>query len=264
VSALRAVVDVSPGMLDAWQSLGLALARLGRLAEAVEALQRALRLDPSRGAVHLALARVHGVTGRSDLLETHAKAAAPTAPAEGYELLATLKLEQNRLAEATEAARRSLAADPDRVMGHYVLAVAAQRAGRCDEAVPEFRKAAAAQRLRRGLVVRGLHSGLGDCFARAGREAEAEAEFKIEIEAIPYTRDGRVGLAALYRSQGRDADARSVLEGLVTANPRAQADDYATVVRALSTLGDPQAARVWAARGHALFPGDQRFRQRGH
>jgi choline-sulfatase len=260
VTALRGVVADSPGMLDAWQTMGLALARLGRVPEAVKALKMALRLDPSRAAVHLALAKVYEVTGQAGLREKHALAAALTAPGEGYEILATLRLGQNRPAEAAEAARRSLAADPSRVMGHYVLAVVAQRAGRCEEAVPEFKKAAEAQRLHKGLVVRGLHSGLGDCLARAGREAEAEKEFRTEIEALPYTTDGRVGLAALYWSQSRDAEARTVLEGVVTANPRAGAEEYATVVRTFSVLGDTAAARTWATRGHARFPADRRFR----
>ena len=63
----------------------------------------------------------------------------------------------------------------------------------------------------------------------------------------------------LYRSQGRDADARSVLEGVVTANPRAGADEYWTVVRAFATLGDLAAAREWAGRARVLFPADRRF-----
>ena len=246
-------------MLDAWQNMGLALARLGRVPESVGALQTALRLDPSRGPVHLALAKVYEITGQSGPREKHAQAAALTVPGEGYEILATLRLEQGRLAEATEAARRSLAADPSRVMAHYVLAVVAKRAGRCEEAVPEFERAAAAQRMHKGLVVRGLHSGLGDCFARAGREADAEREFRAEIDALPYTKDGRIGLAALFRSHGRDAEARSVLEGVVTANPRAGADEYETVIRTFSVLGDTAAGRAWYARARARFPSDRRF-----
>lgn len=259
VAALRAVVADSPGMVDGWQAMGLALARLGRVPEAVRALEAALRLDPSRGPAHLALAKVYEVTGQAAPLEKHAQAAALTVPGEGYEILATLRLEQRRSAEAAEAARRSLAADPSRVVAHYVLAVVAQRAGLCEEAVAEFQSAAAAQRLHKGLVVPGLHSGLGDCLARAGREIDAEKEFRAEIDALPYTIDGRVGLAALYRSQGRDAEARSVVEGVVTANPRAGAMEYETVVRTFSVLGDAAAARAWAARAHARFPADARF-----
>jgi Tfp pilus assembly protein PilF len=116
-----------------------------------------------------------------------------------------------------------------------------------------------AQRLRRGLVVRGVHVGLADALARLGQEAEAEKEFLAEIETIPQSREGRTGLAILYRSQGRDAEARTVLEGVVTANPRAGAEEYWTVVRTFATLGDVSAARAWAGRAHARFPGDRRF-----
>lgn len=259
VKTLRAVVKDSPGMLDAWQSMGLALARLNRVPEAVQALEAALQLDPSRGAVHLALARVYELTGQAALLEKHAQAAALTVPGEGYEILATLRLAQDRPAEAGEAAGKSLAADSSRVVAHYVLAVVAERAGRCEEAVPEFQRAVEAQRLHKFLVVPGLHSGLADCLARSGREADAEKEFRAEIDTLPYSKAGRAGLAALYRSQARDAEARAVLEGVVTANPRAGADEYEMVVRTFTLLGDTAAARAWAARAHARFPADRRF-----
>jgi hypothetical protein len=64
----------------------------------------------------------------------------------------------------------------------------------------------------------------------------------------------------LYRSQGRDVEARGVLEGVVTANPRAGPDEYWTVVRVLATLGDLSAAREWAGRARVRFPSDPRFR----
>ena len=115
-------------------------------------------------------------------------------------------------------------------------------------------------RLRRHAIVRNLHANMADCLARLGREAEAEKEFLAEIETIPYTREGRVGLATLYRSQGRDADARAVLGGLIAAEPRPSADSYWTVVRTFSVLGDVEAARHWAGQARARFPSDPRFR----
>ena len=77
---------------------------------------------------------------------------------------------------------------------------------------------------------------------------------------MPWSTEGRVGLAMLYRSQGRDAEARSALSGLVAAQQKPNADAYWTVVRTLSVLGDVTAAREWASRAHAKFPGDRRFR----
>jgi tetratricopeptide (TPR) repeat protein len=145
-------------------------------------------------------------------------------------------------------------------MSRYVLATTASRAGRYEEAVGEYRKAIELASYQKTLVVRGLHAGLADALARLGRVEEAEAEFRREIQVIPFSREGRVGLGLLLRSQGRDAEARDTLAGIVTANPRAGADEYALVARTLATLGDAAAARDWARRGHALYPQDERLR----
>ena len=115
-------------------------------------------------------------------------------------------------------------------------------------------------RLEPHAVVRNLHAGLADCLARSGHGADAEREFKAELADIPWSPEGRVGLATLYRSQGRDADARTVLAGIVTALPNANADAYWTVVHAFSVLGDAGAAREWKAKARGYFPQDARFK----
>jgi len=263
VRELRTVLADTPGMVDAWNLLGLALFRMGRTPEAVAALDEVVKLEPTHAGAHLALARIDAASGRPERALRHAELASATQPGEAFETLAELMLQRGRLREAAEYARRSLAADHSRVLSAFLLGEAARKEGRFAQAVPSYRQAIEAQRLRRGSVVRTLHAGLADCLARLGQEAEAEKEFKAEIEAIPFSREGRTGLAILYRSQGRDADARSVLEGVVTANPRAGADEYWTVVRALATLGDLAAARAWADRARALFPADRRFARGG-
>jgi hypothetical protein len=64
----------------------------------------------------------------------------------------------------------------------------------------------------------------------------------------------------LYRSQGRDAEARATVEGLIAARPNPDAETYSTVVRTFALLGDDVAARTWTSRARAQFPGDARFR----
>jgi tetratricopeptide (TPR) repeat protein len=260
VKELRAVVADSPGMLDAWETLGSTLVRLGREEEAVAAFDEVVRRDPTNAAAHLALAKIHGLAGRRETAEKHAEIASVKEPGRGFEVLAQILLDQNRLTEAARCARRSLAADPGRVMSLFVLGVVAQRGGRYAEAADAFRRAIEARGRQKGVIVRGLHAGLADCLARLGREAEAEREFLAEIAVIPHSREARVGLALLYRSQGRDGEARDVLAGVVTANPQARADEYFVVVRTLTVLGDVPAAREWATRARALYPADPRFR----
>jgi Tfp pilus assembly protein PilF len=69
-----------------------------------------------------------------------------------------------------------------------------------------------------------------------------------------------VGLATLYRAQGRDAEARTVLSGVVTALPQPDADAFWTVVHAFNLLGDRDAAREWSMKARARFPRDSRFK----
>ena len=260
VDQLRKVVAANPDMRDAWEMLGATLIELDRKAEAIQALDRTVALDPTSAEPHLALARILALDGRRKAALQHAEIAAGREPGKGYETMAQVSLDLNRPDQAAEYARRSLEADPRRVMSHFTLGVLAQRSGRYEEALAAFRHAEEANRLQKDSVVLELHARMADCLARLGREAEAEREFLAEIQAVPWSREGRMGLAMLYRSEGRDADARATVEGLVKSTPRADADAYWTVVKTFSVLGDVPAAREWAARARALFPRDARFR----
>ncbi len=261
VAQLRRVVRDNPDMRDAWEMLGATLVELDRRGEAVAALDRTIALDPTSPEPHLALARILVLEGRRDAALQHAEIAARRDAGKAYELMAQIMLDLNRPDPAADYARRSVQADGRRVMSHYTLGVVAQRAGRYEEALSDFRRAEEANRLQQGSVVLALHARMADCLARTGREPEAEREFQAEIAAIPWSREGRVGLAMLYRSQGRDAEARAVLEGLVSSTPQAGADVYWTVAKTFDDLGDTQAAREWAARGRGRFPQDPRFRR---
>jgi len=260
VRQLRAVVKANPDMRDAWEMLGTTLAELDRKTEAAAALDRAIALDPTGPEPHLERARLLALEGEREAALRHLEIAAGRDPGRAFETMAQVQLDLGRIDAAADAARRSLAVDRSRPMSHYVLGVAAQRAGRYPEALDELRAAEAANRLQKGSVILDLHARMADALARLGREKEAEAEFQKEIAAIPWSRDGRAGLAMLYRSQGRDAEARAALEGLVTSTPKPDPEAYWTVVKTFALLGDAAAAREWAARARALFPRDGRFR----
>jgi tetratricopeptide (TPR) repeat protein len=258
VAAFRKVLADNPGMIDAWEMLGYTLIRMGRTREGIEAVDRGLRLDPLRTTAHLALAKVYALEGRDELARKHAEIASGRNPAQGNEALAQLMMEKGDLARAVSYARRSLAADPDRIMSRFILGAAARSAGRCEEAVEEFRRAESARSRQKRVVVRSLHTQMADCLARLGREAEAEREFLGELQAIPHSEDARVGLAMLYRSQGRDAEARKALAELVAVAPRPET--YLKAVQTATVLGDVEAARAFSAEARARFPGDGRFR----
>jgi arylsulfatase A-like enzyme/Flp pilus assembly protein TadD len=257
---LQQLTREQPKMLDAWEALAKSLERTGRTADAIVAFGKVLELDPLKPETHLALARIYALQQRADRAREHASLAATRDPAAANETLAELALDAGRRGEAFAFAQKSAATDPTRYMPHYLLGVIHQQRGECDQAIPAFQRAIELKRTDPSAVVRNLHAGLADCLARAGRNDEAEREFKAEIAAIPASPEGRVGLATLYRSLGRDAEAREVLGGLITATRNADPSTYGIVVRAFTTLGDTEAAREWTARARARFPGDPRFR----
>jgi type IV pilus assembly protein PilF len=247
-------------MLDAWEALAKSLERVGRARDAVAAFRRVLEIDPLKPETHLALARIYALDRQPALAREHATLAANRDPAAANETLAELALDAGHADEAKAYALKSQETDPTRYMTQFLLGILAQRQGRCDEAIPYFRRAIDLKRTDPDAVVRNLHAGLADCLARAGRSAEAEREFKNELSAIPSSPGARVALATLYRSLGRDAEARQTLEGLIASTPNPEPGTYLTVVRAFQTLGDTAAAREWSARARAKFPADPRFR----
>jgi choline-sulfatase len=260
IEMLPPLLARDPAMLDAQELLAKSLTRVGRTREAIAAFGRVLAIDPLKPETHLALARILALERDPTRARAHAELAVRRDPAAGYEMLAELMMDAGRPDEAGAFARKSIEADPSRYMSHYVVGVVAQRAGRCGEATAAFRAAIQAKRSEPAAVVRNLHAGLADCLARSGATAEAEREFRAELAEVPSSTEGRVGLATLYRSQGRDAEARAVLGGLVAAQPQPTADAYWTVVHAFTVLGDTAGAREWAAKAHTAFPADPRFR----
>jgi choline-sulfatase len=260
IADLQRLVAVQPNMLDAWESLAKSFVKLNRQQDAIAAFGKVLAIDPVKPETHLALARIYALDGEKVKAREHAQLAVERDPGAANEVLAELAMDEGRFAEAAAFARRSVEADGSRYMSHFVLGTIAHRQGRCDEATSEFRRAIETMKVEPHAVVRNLHAGLADCLARSGHEAEAEREFQAELALIPASQEGRVGLATLYRSQGRDAEARTVLNGLIANAPRPTADTYFDVVRAFSVLGDVDAAREWAARARERFPRDPRFR----
>jgi len=261
IQLYREILAANPRMVDGWESLAKALAARGQMKESIAAFGKAIEVDPLKPEPHLALARIYAIERQPSLARQHAELGIQRDPGQGYEILAELMMDAGRFDDAVAAAGRSLQADPSRYMSRYLLGVVAQQRGRCDEAIGHFQAAIEAKRLEPLAVVRNLHTGLADCLARTGRESDAEREFKAEIAVIVDSAEARVGLATLYKSQGRAAEARAVMADLVARTPQPTADTYWTVIHTLTVLGDADGARDWAARAREKFPREPRFRQ---
>lgn len=164
--------------VDALAGLGQALAEVGAIPEAAEALGKAVRLDPRNADLHVALSSLLSLDRRLDEGLVHAERAVALRPgsAAAQIALGNCLERRNRIEEATAAARRALAAAPNEPRALLLLATLERRGG--DEE-------AARQRLERLIGRRDVDpitrqvatSQLAFALDRLGRPEEAWARF---------------------------------------------------------------------------------------
>jgi arylsulfatase A-like enzyme/Flp pilus assembly protein TadD len=257
IRQLEAVVAERPDIPVAWEHLGLALQGAGRLDEAAEAFERALRTSDGAPRIALGAARVYTQLRRWDEARSRAALALAAEPVEAHGLLAEIALGRgDQTAAAAEAgAALALRAAPE---PRLVLAQVALTQGDAAAALEQLDAARVAQeRLPGTTPVLGLHTLEGEALARLGRMAEAEAALRREVELFPEASRAYSLLASVYGFQGRGAEARTVVEQMVAADPRAET--FALGVSTLRAVRQPEAAAQLLARGRARFPGDPRF-----
>jgi len=259
-TAFQRVVAENPGMTDAWENLAECLHRLGRLAEAVKAFERAMAL--SRGADHVALgaALVFLDAGELAQARAHAKLAVETIPAAAQRVLARVALAEEDLEKAEEHARAALAVRPNDTASQVMLAQVAVERGELDEAQRLIARAEQEQAKRHGeKTTPGLFLTKGDILARQGLTREAEESFRREIEQNRADTRAYTRLALVYALGNRPREAVSTLRRMVEDNETPPA--YAAAVEALRVLGDPQAANAVLAHALRRFPDNPQLRE---
>ena len=257
IQAFRDVVRDQPSMLDVWVQLGHALMRAGRHREAIDALARAVALDPGSTDSVLAIATAELRVGRLDAAAASAEAVLGREPARAREILARVALARGQGTAAMEQARLAQAADPTLPLPGYIEGALRHARGDYAAAIPPLQRAAGEAAARR-VNLRDLRFTLGDALAREGRDGEAEREFLAELDAFPENGRARASLALLYQAQGRGADARRVVADLVEVTPTPES--YQLAVRTLAIAGDRDEAAAVLSRGLRQFPGDRGLR----
>ena len=255
VPAFRRLLAGSPRMVDAWENLAQSLQKLGRLDEALQAYERAL--DLSGGISHLAVATGSLLLqmGRIDEAQAHARLGLKGSPAMANSLLAQIAVVRNRPEDAEKAARAALAAPGPRIAPLITLAQVLQKQGKLAEALQAADQAAAevARTGAAGEKYSGLHYVRGDILARLGREADAERDFRQEIQDFPLDTRAYASLSLLYASEGRAPEAVQTLRRMVEASGGSPAA-YAEAVKTLRILGDRQGASALLRHALAVHP----------
>lgn len=127
---------------EAHNNAGQVLVRLGRPAEAVPYLAKAVALDPERWAYRFNLARGHGALGHWNLAAAEYEEAARVMPGD-YATLFNLAQALHRAGREDEAVARyheAIDLQPDDPTFHLALAVSEEKRTRLPEAVAAYRR----------------------------------------------------------------------------------------------------------------------------
>jgi serine/threonine-protein kinase len=223
IGSFRRAIELAPDLALAWKELGSSLTSLGREEEGIEAVQRALALDPADAAAHGALARAFFV-GRADFDRAAAEyeTALRLNPQAGWSALQLSHCAALRRDFARgEAAARQAAALQEKMQSgrdgvvivgsHMRLGHLAALQGRHQEALDHLeRERRFLQQVDHALRNRTtieLHQRIGSAYSRLGAAGEARAAFQVALDLFeerlrlgaddPFTRFYVAGIHAL-------------------------------------------------------------------
>jgi tetratricopeptide (TPR) repeat protein len=268
IGAYRQVVASLPDDANAWQRIGLASARLGRTADALDAFARVDALHPGLGEGALEAARVEfeaghidrAATGLAALLETLAPDASAHTSAAAHDLLASIAAARRRPDEARAQAALADKAEPGVPHSRFLDARLLHDQERCDEAMTGFDEVVTALDGRPS-PFDGLHWRRGDCLARLDRHPEALEAFARAVTESPFDVRGYTSLATLQHAMNRHADAVATVERLVRSVPTPAG--YATAVRLWTLIGERARGASLRATARERFSGEPGLRLLG-
>ena len=223
IESFRRAIELAPDLVVAWKELGSALTSLGREEEGIEAVQRALALDPADAPSHAALARAFFI-GRADFDRAAAEyeTALRLNPQAGWSALQLAHCAALRRDFARgEAAARQAASLQEKmqsgrdgvvIVGSYMrLGHLAALQGRHREALEhlerERRFLEGGDHALRTRTTIELHQRIGSAYLHLGEHEEARAAFQVALSMFeerlrlgaddPYTRFYVAGIHAL-------------------------------------------------------------------
>jgi tetratricopeptide (TPR) repeat protein len=207
--------------------LGAAYRFTGRYAEAIAALQEAIRRNPNEFAAHTHLASCYMLqwyfqqSADAQTLEQASAAARRVlalndASPWGHGLLGAVYLLQKQYEPAITETERTIALDPNGANSYAGLAEVLSRVGRAEEAVAMIEQA-----LHRKPFIPDTHwSNIGTAYYLAGRPEEAIAPLKQFLTRYPNILGAHLTLAAVYSELGKDSEAKAEAAEVLRINPK--------------------------------------------
>ena len=206
-----------------YNNLANALAKQGKVDDAIRAAQQALKVQPDYGIAHYNLGNLYMQTGRSDLARRHFEEALRLLPnyAEAHSNYGQLLAERRRSGggrgtlpegDCAQSIGESGASQPRRRLGK-------NRA---------HRRGGSAAATSRGAQSRGRRTGLlfGQCLRGAESLREAEAAFNQAVRLRPDFAPAHQSLAQLLELQGRKEAGTAALSGSGSLDDTARHESF--------------------------------------
>ena len=139
----RKVLQVEPNNGKAYNNLGNALRRQGKLPEALAAHQKALQLNLKDAEAYVGIGNVLNAQGKPDEAVAAYRKAIEFDPkyAKAYNSLGNVLSDQKKLDEAVAAYRKAIEFDPKYAIAYNNLGIALRGQKKLDEAVAAYQKA---------------------------------------------------------------------------------------------------------------------------
>jgi tetratricopeptide (TPR) repeat protein len=245
-------------IVDIWDLKSKILTKMGRNRDAIDAARDGLKRQPNAVPLLMTVANHSIAIHDLDQAEAHADLLLKSEPSRAREILARVAIERGDYKKAREQALLSVQNSHDPTPGYLTLGLVAKKENNLQEALKFLDQAAKAVAGHKKPLAT-LHFNRGDVLARLGRNAEAEKEFRLEIEAYPQNPEAYSSLILLLSTQGRTQEATQLVFELVRVSPRAPS--FVTISETLKAIGDDRGAVYWARQGLKKFPADPDLKQ---
>jgi arylsulfatase A-like enzyme/Flp pilus assembly protein TadD len=249
-AALRQLLVRHPQMSDAWGALANALHKAGKNREAIDALQRQDALQPGDPNILASFATEYLESGDLAQAKLYAdRSIAIHGPAEAHQVLASVFLAEKNYAAAEQEALRARGGYRSRRMPDVILAQVKKAQGDLPGALEILDSIQAERRTAGQGPISDVSAYRGDILARMGRNADAEAAFREEMQYFPNNPRAWTGLAVLYASEGKSGEARETLEKMVASSPSLRT--FEAAAQTFEVLGDATDAQRLRARARS-------------
>ena len=198
---LREAVALAPAYADAYYNLGVALAKRGEFAGAVDQYRTVLKLKPAYPNVHYFLAVALASSGQSDEAISHYRQALQINPndATAHNNFGNLLADQGLLDEAIEQYREAVRIRPKYTGAYFNLGLAFEDRGDLDEAARQYGKA-----LQLDPNHANAHNNLAVILQRQGQREAAISHFREALKIRPDFPEAQRGLARLLSESGKE------------------------------------------------------------